>query len=81
MLNNLTGWHVLVILGVLVTIAIVVVAIIVIVIRLSRKNDRHPVPGQPDPVEQIRRLAQLRDEGLLSETEYEAKRADLMGRI
>ncbi|MBC7761920.1 MAG: SHOCT domain-containing protein [Candidatus Saccharibacteria bacterium] len=81
MLNNLTGWHVLVILGVLATMAIVVVAIIVVVIRLLRKNVRHPVTSSPDPVEQIRRLAQLRDEGLLSETEYEAKRAELMGRI
>lgn len=81
MLNNLAGWHVLIILGVLATIAIVVVAIIVVAIRLSRKNVRRPVTSSPDPVEQIQRLAQLRDEGLLSETEYEAKRAELLGRI
>ena len=81
MLDNLTGWHVLVILGVLATMALVVVAIIVVVIRLVRKNVRHPVTSSPDPVEEIRRLAQLRDEGLLSDTEYEAKRAERMGRI
>jgi hypothetical protein len=66
MLDNLTGWHVLVILGVLVTIAIVMVAVIVSAIRLSRKNVSGPAASSPDPVEQIQRLAQLRDEGLLS---------------
>jgi biopolymer transport protein ExbB/TolQ len=81
MLDNLIGWHVLVILGVLVTIAIVVVAVIVVAVRLSRKNVRRPVASSPDPVEQIQRLAQLRDEGLLSETEFAAKRAELLGRI
>jgi len=81
MLSNLSGWHVLIILGVLVTIAIVVVAIIVVAIRLSRKNAHHPVASPSDPIEQIQRLAQLRDQGLLSETEYAAKRAELLGRI
>jgi sugar/nucleoside kinase (ribokinase family) len=76
----LAGWHVLVILGVLVTIAIVVVAIILAAIRLARKNPR-PVTSSPDPVDQLQKLAQLRDEGLLAETEYEAKPAELLGRI
>ena len=81
MFNNLAGWHVLVILGVLVTIAIVVVAIIVVAIRLSRNNVRRPMTSRPDPGEQIQRLAQLRDEGLLSQTEYDEKRAEILGRI
>jgi hypothetical protein len=80
MLDNLTGWHVLVILGVLVTIAIVMVAIIVVATRLARKNPR-PATLSPDPVDQLQKLAHLRDEGLLSESEYEAKRAGLLGRI
>lgn len=37
--------------------------------------------GQIDPVEQIRRLAELRDQGLLSEEEFQAKRTELLGRI
>ena len=81
MFNNLAGWHVLVILGVLVTIAIVVAAIIVVAIWLSRNKVRRPMTSSTDPVEQIQRLAQLRDEGLLSQTEYDAKRAELLGRI
>lgn len=81
MLMGLTVWHVLVILGVLIVVAIVCVAIIIIAIRLARNNVRHPRAALPDPVEQIQRLAKLRDGGLLSEEEYAAKRAELLGRI
>jgi Short C-terminal domain len=81
MLNSLTGWHFIVILGVIVIPAIVVIVGIVIAIRLSRKNVSRLAAASPDPVGQIQRLAQLRDEGLLSEAEYEAKRAELLDRI
>lgn len=81
MLSNLTGWHILIILGMLVILATVAVIVIVIAIRLSRNKARSPVAIPPDPVLQIKRLAELRDEGLLSEAEYEAKRAELLGRI
>jgi hypothetical protein len=80
MLDNLAGWHVLVILGVLVTIAVVIVATFVVATRLARKNPR-PATSSPDPVDQLQKLAQLRGEGLLSESEYEGKRAELLGRI
>jgi Short C-terminal domain/Domain of unknown function (DUF4429) len=33
----------------------------------------------PDPAEQIRKFAQLRDEGILSEEEFQAKKAELLG--
>lgn len=81
MLNNLTGWHSIVILGALVVMAIVVIAGIVIAVRLSRKRVSHLAVTSPDPVGQIQRLALLRDEGLLSEAEYVAKRAELLDRI
>ena len=35
----------------------------------------------PDPIDQIRRLGDLRAAGLISDTEYETKRADLLNRI
>jgi putative oligomerization/nucleic acid binding protein len=38
-------------------------------------------PAAPDPIEQIRRLGELRDAGLVTDAEYEAKRLDLLGRI
>jgi uncharacterized membrane protein len=82
MLGNLGGWHLLVILGVLVIIiAIVAVAVVIIAVQLSRRDVRDDASTTPDPVGQIKRLAQLRDEGLLSDAEYEAKRIEILGRI
>jgi Short C-terminal domain len=34
-----------------------------------------------DPVEKIRELARLRDEGLLTEDEFQTKKAELLGQI
>jgi Short C-terminal domain len=39
-----------------------------------------PGPG-PSPVEAIRELGKLRDAGLLSEDEFQAKKTELLGRI
>jgi hypothetical protein len=39
-----------------------------------------PGPG-PSPVEAIRQLGELRDAGLLSEEEFQAKKTELLGRI
>jgi len=42
-----------------------------------------PMASAPtaDPTEQLRRLAQLRDEGVITPEEFEAKKADLLGRM
>lgn len=40
-----------------------------------------PATAADDPVAQIERLAGLRDRGLISEAEYEQKKADLLGRL
>jgi len=37
--------------------------------------------AEPDPVEQLRKLGELRDAGVLSDDEFEAKKAELLGRI
>jgi hypothetical protein len=37
--------------------------------------------GTPDPIDQLRRLRALRDEGTISGQEYERARAQLLGRI
>jgi hypothetical protein len=37
--------------------------------------------GQPDLFEQIRKLGELRDAGILTEEEFAAKKTDLMGRL
>jgi Short C-terminal domain len=38
-----------------------------------------PMPSQPDAIEQVRRLAELRDDGILSEEEFQMKKRQLLG--
>lgn len=38
-------------------------------------------PAAPDPMEQLRKLAELRDAGILTEEEFTAKKADILGRM
>jgi hypothetical protein len=38
-------------------------------------------PASDDPVEQIRKLAALRDAGVLTPAEFDAKKAELLGRL
>ena len=38
-----------------------------------------PPPAQKDPVEQIKQLAGLRDQGILTEEEFTAKKAQILG--
>jgi len=50
--------------------------------RISRR-DTAPTPtaAQPDVVDQIRRLGELRDAGVLTAAEFDAKKAELLGRL
>ena len=86
MLQNLTGWHMLMLLGLFVVVAAVVVGLVVVALSLSRRRSAGPSTGAsagplPDPAARIEQLARLRAEGLLSETEYEEKRQELLRRI
>jgi hypothetical protein len=38
-------------------------------------------PAAADPLDQIRKLAELRDSGVLSDAEFEAKKAELLGSV
>lgn len=38
-------------------------------------------PPEPEPWEQIRRLGELRDEGLITPQEFDAKKTELLGRL
>jgi hypothetical protein len=45
--------------------------------------ERSAAPGsvaRPDPAEEIRKFAQLRDEGIPSEDEFQAKKSEILGR-
>ena len=75
MLSNLTGWHVLIILGVLLVMALVVVAIVVLAIRFARRRQTG------HPADRLAQLDQLRAQGLLSDAEYAAKRQEIIGRL
>jgi Bacterial PH domain/Short C-terminal domain len=48
----------------------------------AHKTPDAPAAGDsPDVADQIRKLAQLRDEGLVTAEEYDAKRAELLARL
>ncbi|WP_425489860.1 SHOCT domain-containing protein [Nocardioides ungokensis] len=40
-----------------------------------------PAPAVPDPIEQLQKLGQLRDAGILTEDEFLAKKTDILGRM
>lgn len=45
------------------------------------KGAQQPVatPAGDDPIDQVRRLAQLRDDGILTEEEFQAKKTQILG--
>ncbi len=45
----------------------------------SAPTQSAPPPAQKDPVEQIKQLAELRDQGILTEQEFTAKKAQILG--
>jgi uncharacterized membrane protein len=73
MLSNLTGWHALIILGVLGTMALVVLAIVILAIRATRRRQA------TDPAVRLQELDRLRARGLVTEAEYTAKRQEILG--
>lgn len=40
-----------------------------------------PAAAHADPSDQLRKLAELRDEGILTEDEYATKKAEILGRL
>ncbi len=65
------AWHWLFILFVLVGIPALAVGLIV------RRSRHRTVPDAADPAAQLRELAQLRQRGLLTASEFERKRSEL----
>jgi hypothetical protein len=39
-----------------------------------------PAPAAPDPIEQLKELAALKDQGILTEEEFAAEKAKILGR-
>ena len=46
---------------------------------IAARSGAPSAPAEGDPAEQIRKLAQLRDEGLVTEDEFQAKKTQLLG--
>ncbi len=52
--------------------------------QLRREEPASPAPtvaAPPDPMEQLQKLAHLRDQGILTAAEFEAKKAELLSRM
>ncbi|MDR6906078.1 putative membrane protein [Agromyces sp. 3263] len=76
-----TGWHILVILAVLLVIAAVVAAVIVVAIVASRRVAAPSQPNVQAPSARLSQLEHLRVNGQITEQEYAAKRAEILGQL
>ena len=90
--GDIFGWGLIII--VLLVLAVGVGGLVFLITYLSKRSVAPGTPapyGSPDsvqtapafsdPASQLRKLEQMRNEGLLTEQEYEAKRAEVLSRI
>ena len=70
--------EILVILAVAALAVAPIVVIIYLLYKIAKKQEANPKISFP---EQIERLAKLKDQGVLSETEFEEKKKELLSRI
>ena len=49
--------------------------------RSSTSSPPQSRPSSEDPAESLRKLAELRDAGVVTSEEFEAKKAELLGRL
>ncbi|RFA09026.1 hypothetical protein B7R54_07160 [Subtercola boreus] len=75
MLGNLQGYHVLILLAVVV---VVIAIVIIVVLSVRRRSAGHRGALPDDPARRIEQLMRLRDQGLVSEEEFEAKRLEIL---
>lgn len=78
MLEGLIGWHVLIIVFVLLVIAALVVGVHLL-IRAGCRSARKTPQQAADIATRLSELDQLRARGLVTEAEYNAKRAEILG--
>lgn len=78
MLEGLIGWHVLIVVVVLLVIAALVVGVHLL-IRAGCRSARKATQQTADVATRLSELDQLRARGLVTEAEYDAKRAEILG--
>ena len=92
MLQNLTGWHILVILFTFAVFLVIVAVVITIAVRAAGRSQPTPVarygPPQPtattpaeDASSRLKQIKQLRETQQISDAEYQAKRAEIVSGI
>ncbi len=84
MLNNLSGWHALIILTVLlvmVAAALGVVLLALFITRRARRNSAQLPAGSDARAARLAELAELNERGLLSSEELAAKRAEILREV
>lgn len=79
---GLTGWHALIILGILLIPAVIIV-VIVLVVRSAAKRGAESAMATPrelplSPSGRLAQLDQLKSAGQVSDAEYDAKRAQIL---
>ena len=76
------GWHVLIILAVLLVGAAVLAAVIVVAVVVSRRVAAPSQAGMPAPATaRLAELEQLRVNRQITEEEYAATRAEILGQL
>lgn len=85
MFGGFTVGHILVLLGVIVMLAIAAGLVVVVVVVLSRSSARStpapPAALRADVEARLEKLAQLHAQGQISDSEYAAERARILGEI
>lgn len=79
MVSSLGVWHLLIICGVLAVIVLAIAVIIFVVVRASSKNQQ--AASASSTSERLAQLEQAKAAGLISEDEYQAKRAQILGQL
>ncbi|MFD6053968.1 SHOCT domain-containing protein [Agromyces sp. NPDC060279] len=88
MFMGFDGWHALIILGMVLVPLAIVAAIVLVVVRVSR-NQATPSPAAsqnapahaPSASERLAELDRLREQGRVSDAEYEQTRARILGEL
>lgn len=90
MFTGFDGWHAIIILGMVLVPLAIVAAIVLVVVRVSRTQaasapssaaSQNAPAHAPSASERLAELDRLRDQGRVSDAEYEQTRARILGEL
>jgi uncharacterized membrane protein len=92
--NGLQPAHIIMIFLVVLPVILIIVGIVLLAHHLQKRRQATspqigsqewpaapPAATGPDPIEQVRRLAELRDSGAITDEEYQARKNKLLGDV